>query len=50
MGQELSFQEYNNFNNNTLDCNACKKIIEQLPLVMEEYGIKNLEDIIGKAK
>lgn len=35
---------------NLVDPYACKKIIEQLPLVMEEYGIKNLEDIIGKAK
>jgi DNA-directed RNA polymerase subunit RPC12/RpoP len=29
MGQELSFEEYNNFNNNNLDCNACKKITEK---------------------
>jgi len=28
---------------------ACKKIIEDLPKVMEEYHIENLEDIIGKA-
>ncbi|MFI3174902.1 MAG: dihydroorotate dehydrogenase [Bacillota bacterium] len=29
---------------------ACKEIIEALPLVMEQYGITDLEDIIGKAK
>ena len=29
MGLELSFQEYNNFNNNKLDCNACKKKCEK---------------------
>ena len=34
---------------NLVDPYACKKIIEQLPLVMEEYGIENLEEIIGKA-
>ncbi len=28
---------------------ACKTIIEELPKVMEKYGIKNLEDIIGRA-
>ena len=26
-----------------------KEIIEDLPKVMEKYGIDNLEDIIGKA-
>ncbi len=28
---------------------ACKEIIEQLPVVMEQYGIHNLQDIIGGA-
>ena len=28
---------------------ACKEIIENLPKVMEKYGIENLQDIIGKA-
>ena len=28
---------------------ACKEIIENLPKVMDKYGIKNLKDIIGKA-
>lgn len=28
---------------------ACKEIIENLPQVMDKYGIKNLKDIIGKA-
>lgn len=28
---------------------ACKEIIENLPKVMEQYGIENLSDIIGKA-
>lgn len=28
---------------------ACKEIIETLPKVMEQYGIENLSDIIGKA-
>ena len=28
---------------------ACKEIIENLPKVMERYGIKDLNDIIGKA-
>lgn len=28
---------------------ACKNIIEDLPRVMEKYGIENLEDIIGGA-
>ena len=35
---------------NLVDPYACKKIIEELPLVMEEYGIESLEEIIGKAK
>ena len=26
---------------------TCKKIIEDLPRVMEKYGIENLSDIIG---
>ncbi len=29
---------------------ACKEIIENLPRVMDKYGIKNLEDIIGGAQ
>ena len=28
---------------------ACKEIVENLPKVMEKYGIKDLNDIIGKA-
>ncbi|MBR5817477.1 MAG: dihydroorotate dehydrogenase, partial [Clostridia bacterium] len=28
---------------------ACKDIIENLPIAMEKYGIKNLKDIIGGA-
>ena len=28
---------------------ACKEIIEQLPFVMQKYGIKSLKDIIGEA-
>ena len=28
---------------------ACKEIIEDLPRVMEKYGIKDLNDIIGIA-
>lgn len=35
---------------NLVDPYACKKIIDELPQVMEEYGITNLESIIGKAK
>ena len=35
---------------NLIDPYACKKIIEDLPKVMEEYGITNLEDIIGRTK
>ena len=34
---------------NLVDPMACPKIIEDLPRVMEKYGIKNLEDIIGGA-
>lgn len=34
---------------NLIDPYACKKIIDDLPQVMKEYGINNLEDIIGKA-
>ena len=29
MEQELSFEEYNNFNNSIMDCNSCKKITEK---------------------
>ena len=32
---------------NLVDPLACKKIIEELPSVMEEYKIENLTDIIG---
>ena len=28
---------------------TCKEIIENLPEVMDKYGIKNLKDIIGGA-
>ncbi len=34
---------------NLVDPFACKTIIEDLPKVMEKYGIKNLKDIIGGA-
>ena len=34
---------------NLIDPYASKKIIEELPKVMEELGIKNLKDIIGRA-
>ena len=34
---------------NLVDPFACKKIIEDLPSVMEKYQIKNLTDIIGGA-
>ena len=34
---------------NLRDPFACKKIIEDLPRVMEKYGIENLQDIIGGA-
>ena len=29
---------------------ACKQIIEELPVVMQKYGIKNIKDIIGVVK
>lgn len=35
---------------NLIDPYACKKIIEDLPKVMKEYGITNLQDIIGRTK
>lgn len=35
---------------NLVDPYACKKIIEDLPKVMEEYHIENLEDIIGRTE
>ena len=35
---------------NLVDPLACKKIIEDLPNVMKEYNIENLQDIIGRAK
>ena len=34
---------------NLVDPMACPQIIEDLPRVMEKYGIKNLKDIIGGA-
>ena len=34
---------------NLVDPFACKTIIEELPCVMDKYGIKNLKDIIGGA-
>lgn len=34
---------------NLVDPYACKKIIDELPEVMDRYGIKNLKDIIGGA-
>ena len=35
---------------NLIDPLACKTIIEQLPEVMDQYGIQNLKDIIGGVK
>lgn len=35
---------------NLVDPYACKKIIEDLPKVMQEYHIEDLEKIIGRAK
>ncbi len=35
---------------NLVDPFACKNIIEQLPIVMQRYGITNLQDIIGGAR
>ena len=35
---------------NLVDPYVCKKIIDDLPKVMEEYNIKNLEEIIGRTK
>ena len=35
---------------NLVDPLACKKIVEDLPKVMEKYGIDRLEDIIGAAQ
>ena len=34
---------------NLVDPYACKKIIEDLPRVMQKYGIESLSDIIGAA-
>ena len=34
---------------NLIDPYACKKIIDDLPQVMDRYGIKNLKEIIGGA-
>ena len=35
---------------NLVDPFACKRIVEDLPKVMEKYGIQNLSDIIGGVK
>ena len=35
---------------NLIDPYACKKIIEELPKVMKEYGITNLQDIIRRTE
>ena len=35
---------------NLIDPLACTTIIEQLPEVMDQYGIQNLKDIIGGVK
>ena len=35
---------------NLVEPTACKKIIEDLPRVMQKYGIENLSDIIGGVK
>ena len=35
---------------NLIDPCACKTIIEDLPHVMDKYGIENLKDIIGGVK
>ena len=34
---------------NLIEPYACKNIIDELPIVMEKYGIKNLNEIIGGA-
>ena len=34
---------------NLVDPYASKKIVENLPSVMEKYGIENLKDVIGAA-
>ena len=35
---------------NLIDPYTCKNIIEELPRVMDTYGITNLKEIIGGAK
>lgn len=35
---------------NLVDPFVCKKIIEDLPVTMDKYGIKNIKDIIGGAQ
>ena len=35
---------------NLINPYACKEIIEDLPRIMEKYGIKSLKDIIGGRK
>ena len=34
---------------NLVDPFACKRIVEELPIVMEELGINSLKEIIGVA-
>ena len=34
---------------NLVDPYACKKIIEDLPRVMQKYGVQKLSEIIGEA-
>ena len=34
---------------NLVDPYACKKIIDELPALMDELNIKNLKDIIGRS-
>ena len=34
---------------NLVDPYACKKIIEDLPRVMQKYGVRTLSEIIGEA-
>lgn len=34
---------------NLVDPYACKKIIEDLPRVMQKYGVRKLSEIIGEA-
>ncbi len=34
---------------NLIDPYACSKIVDELPKVMEEYGIESVEDVVGSA-